>query len=243
MRVFYAVRTAVVMPVFFLLTMATAAYLTLVVTVRGETEHVDHVIRFWAIAFLRLNGITYEVHEAFHPDPARPVIYVSNHRSNADIPVHFLAVPGDLRYLAKKELFGIPVFGTAIRKIGIVEIDRKAGAAFIGAIDSAMERAMARGHSIMVYPEGTRSSGPELKPFKKGAFHIAVAHELDVVPVTIVGTSEIWPPHTRVISSGHVEVTIHDPIPTAGLDASDVAKLTEHARDIIKDTFLARRQS
>lgn len=88
-----------------------------------------------------------------------------------------------------------------------------------------MARAKERGHSLIIFPEGTRSTDGTLHDFKKGAFRIAIANDLTVVPVTIDGTWQVWRPNSRVFYPGDVTTTIHEPIPTADLAITDIDEL------------------
>ncbi|MBT8212875.1 MAG: 1-acyl-sn-glycerol-3-phosphate acyltransferase, partial [Acidimicrobiia bacterium] len=168
---------------------------------------------------------------------AGPYVFASNHLSNFDIPLLFLAIPVPIRYLAKKELFRIPIFATGMRRIGIVEVDRDAAATARDAINVGVSQAVERGHSIMVYVEGHRSRDKRLQPFKRGAFRIAIDNRLPLVPVTIQGTWEVWPPGKKVVRSGRAVVVIGDPIDTSQMERSQVGELLDRARDEISATY------
>ena len=146
-------------------------------------------------------------------------------------------LPVSIRFLAKKELFKIPVFAQAMRAVGMVETDRSARGAAHRSINRQVARVMEMGKSLIIYPEGTRTDDGEIKPFKKGAFRIAVDNGLPVVPLTLYGAYEAWPPRTRICLGGPVTVVIHEPIPTGGLDSSDLDDLRDRARDAIVGTF------
>jgi 1-acyl-sn-glycerol-3-phosphate acyltransferase len=88
----------------------------------------------------------------------------------------------------------------------------------------------------MIYPEGTRSRDGKLQPFKKGAFRIAIDHDLAVVPVAIQGTREAWPPGSKFIYGGKVRAVIHDPITTEGLKPKDADELMKRVRSIILES-------
>ncbi|NNF70176.1 MAG: 1-acyl-sn-glycerol-3-phosphate acyltransferase, partial [Acidimicrobiia bacterium] len=109
------------------------------------------------------------------------------------------------------------------------------------AINVGVAAAVARGHSIMVYAEGHRSRDRRLQPFKRGAFRIAIDNGLPLVPVTVQGTWEVWPPGKKVVRSGRAVVVIGDPIDTSRMDRSQVGDLLDLARDTIATTYDALR--
>jgi 1-acyl-sn-glycerol-3-phosphate acyltransferase len=124
--------------------------------------------------------------------------------------------------------------GLAMRRIGMVKVDRQRGTAIHSEVNSGVKEATNRGHSLIIFPEGTRSVDGNPAPFKKGAFRIAIANSLTIIPVTIQGTWEIWPPGQRTVTPGRViRTVIHDPIPTNGLTLSDMDDVREQARKAI----------
>lgn len=143
----------------------------------------------------------------------------------------YSAVPLPIRYLAKKELFKIPILAPAMRAVGIVEVDRSGRSAAIESVNRQAAPVIERGHSLIIYPEGTRSRDGALHAFKKGAFMMAVAAEMPVLPVTIHGTWEAWRPHTPWVRGGQTITVIIDPaIETAGSQRSDIEAIRDRAR-------------
>ncbi len=167
---------------------------------------------------------------------------MSNHLSNFDVPLLFRAIPTPIRYLAKKELYKIPVFAQALHVAGIIKIDRGAGARSYAAINEGVAKAKENGYSLIVFAEGTRSRDGDIHPFKKGAFRMAISTGLPVVPVTVNGTWDVWPPESKLFYKGHADVFIHEPIPTADLAPSDIETLRERVYEIIAADF-SRHQS
>jgi 1-acyl-sn-glycerol-3-phosphate acyltransferase len=154
-----------------------------------------------------------------------------NHLSSVDIWAVFLAVPVPLRFIAKKQLGQIPLFGWAMRAGRFIFIDRQNAASARRSIDEAADR-IRKGTSVVIFPEGTRSRDGRLAAFKKGGFHLAINSGADIVPVAIRGSREVMPRGSLLIRPGTVEIEIGEPIPTAGLRTEDrdamVAKV--HAR-------------
>ena len=166
-----------------------------------------------------------------HLDPAATYVVVSNHQSILDPIVHLRMLPLSLRALAMGELFQIPVLGRAMRTTGMIEVDRDCPD--FGQIDAAAARSLAAGHSLLVFPEGRISPDGAIGAFKDGAFIIAAANQMPVLPVAIHGTRRIWPPGRRAIRSGQVRITVGRPLPTSHQAGHDAARLCDQARDAI----------
>ncbi len=231
-----AVRTAIVVPTFIAFTGVIASVLIAVTVLRPQTRFADVLIRFWSRVFLFTGGARYQITGQEHVDPEGQYVFIANHQSNLDIPLMFCTAPVPIRYLAKKELFKIPIFAMAMRRVGIVKVDRARGAAIHTEVNAGVAAAKARGHSLIIFPEGTRTTDGKLQPFKKGAFRIAISNQLDIVPVTIQGTWAIWPPGSKTFSPGKAKATIHPPIRTAGMDLSDINALRDTVHSAITDT-------
>jgi 1-acyl-sn-glycerol-3-phosphate acyltransferase len=198
---------------------------------RADSAATDRMVRWWAGVWLRAAGARVTVDGLEHFRSAAPCVIVSNHQSSLDPIVCLRAVPVSLRVLTMRELFRIPLLGPAMRTIGMIEVDRQNPD--VRQIDQAAARDLAAGHSLLAYPEGKISPGGAIGTFKDGAFIIAVASQVPVVPVAIHGTRLIWPPGRRAIHRGQVRVAAASPLLTTGLTRHDVAGLREQARDAI----------
>lgn len=193
---------------------------------------IERIIEWWAQRWLRAAKCTLEVRGTEHVDTSRSYVVIANHVSNFDVMACFAAVPLPIRYLAKKELFSIPILAQAMRAVGIVEVDRSGRAAAIASVNRQSRPVIERGHSLIIYPEGTRSYHGELQAFKKGAFAMAAAANMPILPVAINGTWEAWKPHSPWIrGKSHITVVIHEPVPTDGLTGAelDAVRLQTHA--------------
>lgn len=139
-------------------------------------------------------------------------LVMSNHQSLYDIPVLFVVLGSEMRMIAKKELFRVPVFGPALEAGGFVSIDRTDHHAAVRSLQHA-HRLLEAGTHVWIAPEGTRSDTGELLPFKKGAFHLALESALPILPVTLAGTRDALPARAvRSRKGAQVRVTIHPPI-------------------------------
>ena len=210
-----------------------AAISAVIAARRGKDATVERIIDAWSMAWLKAGRVNLEVRGADKVDPARSYVVVANHASAFDIMACFKAVPIPIRFLAKKELFRIPLLATAMRAIGIVEVDRQARVGIQEQISAQAKELIAKGRSVIIYPEGTRTKTGVMGPFKKGAFTIAISSGLPVLPVTVLGSYAAWRPGTMWVRGGDITVIIDDPIETEGLPASDTGELRDRARQVI----------
>lgn len=162
-----------------------------------------------------------------------PYVLVSNHQSLYDIPALLVALPFSVRMAAKQELFSIPIWGRALLAAGFVPIDRSSPERAYAALHDAGEKMRAESMSLYIAPEGTRSSGGTLGPFKKGAFDLARTTSLAILPLAIFGTREIHATGSREVHIGRkVTVRILPPIPPTLID--DLSKAAEMTREYIQ---------
>ncbi len=180
----------------------------------------DPVARAWGKGIVAAAGVK-PVVEGLEKLPTRTAIYVGNHQSNFDVPLIFSEVPRHLRFVAKAELFRIPVLGAAMKAIGNIKVDRSGGEkdreTMAKAIDEVRERV-----NILFFAEGTRSEDGVLRPFKKGAFILAIQSGVPILPFAIAGTRHILPKKGRWIHAGQrAALVFGDPISTAGMKAED----------------------
>jgi 1-acyl-sn-glycerol-3-phosphate acyltransferase len=138
-----------------------------------------------------------------------------NHQSHFDIPVLLGCLQTQFRWLAKAELFNIPIFGRAMRGCGYISIDRANREAAFASIRQASDAI--RGQvSVLIFPEGTRSPDGKLLPFKKGGFVLAADSGVPILPIGIYGTGRILPKKKLLLDPGPVVLWIHPPIVTTG---------------------------
>ncbi len=171
------------------------------------------ITKLWGFCLIKCIGVKPEVHGLEHIAPDRPYIYAANHQSFFDIFVLLAVLPPTVRFLAKIELFAIPLFGQALSRAGSLPVDRSNRQAAMKSIDRAA-RAVREGGSIIIFPEGTRATTPELLPFKKGGFVLAIKSGQPIVPVSLSGSRFIMPRGGRRVRSGPLRVVFGQPIPT-----------------------------
>ena len=207
----------------------------------GENK-VHHIARIWARTLLLLSNTRVEVIGDENVLTGKPQIFMSNHQSDIDILVVLGFVPGQFRWIAKKELFKIPVFGGAMRNAGYIEIDRQNHEKALRSLDIAAQK-IREGKSVMTFPEGTRSRDGAIKPFKQGMFHLAIKAGVPIVPVCIIGAGAIMPKRSLLINPGKVTMIIDKPIDVTGFHAENRAELIERVRNVICDHYSRRAPS
>jgi 1-acyl-sn-glycerol-3-phosphate acyltransferase len=231
------VRTIILIPLFFVYTMITAGTVTWIGKRNRKSPKVEQTIQTWARRFLQIPPVEIEVMGAEHVDASRRYVVVSNHISNFDIPVLFRAVPTPIRFLAKKELYKIPLLGPGMDMAGIVKVDRGGARSTREAINTAAAETYRRGFSLLVFAEGTRSRTGEMADFHTGAVRIARYNEADLLPVVIAGSFDINPPGSKLVYPGTVQVRILPPIPSAGIEPGDIRKVTNQMRKDMGDVY------
>jgi 1-acyl-sn-glycerol-3-phosphate acyltransferase len=200
------------------------------------TRHkVDGRLRSWARKVLDRADVRLDVRGRDDVDWSKTSVVMSNHQSHFDIPIACATVPGSLRFIAKKELYSIPVFGRALREAGMIRIDRQDRERAIESLREAAD-ALKGGVNVWIAPEGTRSRTGALGALKKGGFFLARETETPILPMCIDGAYAILPPKTRTIAKGRtVKVTFGRPIPTAGRERDDLmADVERFYRDNLK---------
>lgn len=166
---------------------------------------------FWAWTLMKLGGIKLEIMGRENLPENETVVYMANHQSDLDWPVIFMAVPGKYLFLAKKELFDVPIFGTYMRIQKYIPIERDKIRKSFKTYDDVVNL-IRSGNSVVIYPEGTRSYNEELQRFKSFSFAFLREARVKVVPVAIDGSINIQKKGSKLISPGKVKVTILPPI-------------------------------
>lgn len=200
----------------------------------GRGGNVPHLVaRLWARSILFVSRVKVSVQGLHHIDPIGTYIYMVNHQSMYDILVVLGYLPVQFRWLAKMELFRIPVFGYAMARAGYISIDRSDRRSAHKSLQEAAEK-IARGVSVVVFPEGTRSTDGQIKPFKAGGFHLAIRSGQPIVPVVICGTGHVMRKGSLRIRPGRVMVSINPPVDTSSYNNRTKQLLMESLRSTMK---------
>lgn len=201
---------------------------------KGNTPH--KVAGIWARSILTVSRIKVTVKGLSNIDSIKSCIYMPNHQSNFDIPVLLGHLNVQFRWLAKVELFRIPLFGHAMRRAGYISIDRSNRKSAFKSLKRAAT-IIREGVSVIIFPEGTRNKESNIGPFKKGGFVLAVDSEVSIVPVIIHGTRKIMPTKKLLIQPRDVILEIQKPIETKNYTRKTKEDLMEKVRQIISDSF------
>jgi 1-acyl-sn-glycerol-3-phosphate acyltransferase len=187
--------------------------------------------RAWSRLILTTTGVRVECTGLERLDPARSYVLASNHQSIYDIPILFASLPLQLRIVSKESLGAFPFLGWHLRRTGHLLVDRRNPGADIL---QKMTRLVSEAHSLIVFPEGTRSADGRVARFKKGSFLVAIDAGLPVVPVSVSGSRDVMTKARLMVCPGRVRVIVHDPISTAGATRDEGRALATRVRDIVR---------
>ena len=193
----------------------------------------DKAGRHWARAILRAAGARVVLDGVENLRTDVPQILASNHQSWFDVFALAADLPVRYRFVAKRELGGIPVFGRAWKSCGHVSVDRGNRESAIESLDQAWREVHQDRLTMVLFPEGTRSPDGRLLPFKKGAFVLAIQGQVPLVPVAVVGSRDIMPKGGKRVRAGEIRIRIGQPIPTAGTTLQDRDRLLQECRAAI----------
>ncbi|AFM25395.1 lysophospholipid acyltransferase family protein [Desulfomonile tiedjei] len=210
--------------------------LVIIASLLFSEEPAFRLARLWATIVAKGMGITFSFHGTENITPGTSYIVTPNHQSNADILGLLSKLPVKFRWVIKKELLRVPLFGHALSRTGAIALDRSDRTQAVSKLQQG-ESKLKDGWSILIYPEGTRTSDGNIQSFKKGGFMMAVHTGIPILPVTCNGAFKILPKKTIWLRPGHISFTIGAPIPTAGLTEADVPDLMEKTSNAIMEHF------
>ena len=211
----------------------TLAYPRVVLSIFDRSGDLAHkVARLWGRWILASAGVRVRVRGREKLLQGRPQVVFSNHCSYFDVYCLLAHLPIQFRWLAKEELFRIPLFGKAMEYGGYLPIDRSNPRRAHRSVIAAAERIRA-GTSIVIFPEGTRSPDGRLQEFKSGGAILAIRAQVPVVPIAILGTYEVMPKGSLRVRPRPVEIRVGEPISTEGLSQRDREDLLRRARQSI----------
>ncbi len=205
-------------------------------------NNVHKVAKIWGKILLMISNTKVQVIGKENILRGKPQVFMANHQSDFDILITLAYVPGQFRWIAKKELFAIPVFGRAMKGAGYIEIDRQNHEKALLSLDQAALR-IREGKSVMTFPEGTRSRDGEIKAFKQGTFYLAIQSGVPIVPISIIGSGEIMPKGSLKVKPGKIKLVIDKPIDVKGYTLENRQQLIDRVRQIIIENYDAYRDA
>jgi 1-acyl-sn-glycerol-3-phosphate acyltransferase len=205
----------------------------LVAWLAGVSDHgLQWAPRLWASLLMAGIGCRVSASGLENLEPGATYVFAGNHSSALDIPALQTVLPSNFRWVAKQELFRIPVFGQALKAVGDIPLDRSAGRQALQSLIEASRR-VERDASVVIFPEGTRSDDGELLPFKSGSFLLAIKSGRPVVPFWLQGAHQALVNDSLLLDPGPIQVICGQPIVVEGLSNGDRDQLSELVRQRI----------
>lgn len=193
--------------------------------------------RKWSRSLIRIAKIDLDITGKIDTSEGQTYIFISNHTSLFDIPILVHALQVNLRIIYKKELEKIPLFGWGLALSPYISIVRDDPRNSMQSIDQAASF-IRNGDSVVIYPEGTRSKDGKIQPFKRGAFLLASRAGKPIIPITIIGASQIMSPGSFRLSSGKVRVIIHEKVENNAQNKKDEVALMTKVFSIVAEPLL-----
>ncbi|HSK18136.1 MAG TPA: lysophospholipid acyltransferase family protein [Longimicrobiales bacterium] len=200
----------------------------------ASSRFYDQIPRYWARWILWATGVRVEVQGVENLSPDSAQIIVSNHVSWYDVLALAAWTPKRYRFVAKKELSRVPLWGHAWVAAGHISVDRTDNQSAVASLDQAGRTILEDNSSVIIFAEGTRSRNGELQPFKKGAFILALQNGIDIVPTAVLGTHHIMSRDSWRIRSGRIIVRYGPPVSPAGYDVRRRDELIARVRSEVE---------
>ncbi|MBW2092656.1 MAG: 1-acyl-sn-glycerol-3-phosphate acyltransferase [Deltaproteobacteria bacterium] len=197
---------------------------------KGNGVHI--MARYYARILIKCGFIRVRIEGKENLEPGANYIFAANHSSIFDILVLMAYLPIQFRWLAKKSLFSLPVYGHSMKLAGYIPIDRSNPREGVKSLEKAAEK-VRKGASVIIFPEGTRSDDGQIGEFKRGGFILAVKAGLPIVPVSISGAHRVMPARTFKVYPGPIKVVFGKPIPTKDIKRSEQNQLMAEVRKVI----------
>ncbi len=193
--------------------------------------------RVWARIILTATGVRVTIQGKEKIKKGQTYIIISNHQSHFDGPVIAQTLGIQFRWVAKKELLNIPIFGHCLYACGNIFIDRSNRESALRSIETGIQE-LPEGVGVMFFAEGTRSANGRLGRFKKGGFTAALQTGLPILPITVNGSAKALPKESVVFSSSKIDVIVGDPIETTEYTHEQIDALMEKTRDAIGSNLI-----
>jgi 1-acyl-sn-glycerol-3-phosphate acyltransferase len=216
------------------LVLGTFAFITYPFDRRGRVGH--SYARLWGKIALLANRVKVRVEGMEQLNGKGPYIFMSNHQGYYDIFTLLSCLPYQFKWLAKKELFSVPILGWTMAAVGYIRIDRGGTRDTVRAMDEAA-RKIQDGMSVVIFPEGSRSPDGSIQPFKKGGFTLAIKSKVPIVPIAISGSRDIMPKDRLTATAGEIRMFVGHPIEIQHYSLRDRESLMGKVRETIIEKF------
>ena len=211
-----------------------------ILTIKGDMKkreaYIHKIVHSWAKFVMTIAGAKVNVIGLENLPKDQTVLFVSNHQSNFDIPLLLSSIDIPIGFIAKKELEKWPFIGTWMKYINCIFMDRdnlrKSAESIVEGINL-----LKSGHSMVIFPEGTRSIGKPVDEFKGGSFKLATKSKCPIVPLTINGTYQLLEANNNMIKSADIELVVHPLIDVNKLSKEELEELPETVHSIIINKY------
>jgi 1-acyl-sn-glycerol-3-phosphate acyltransferase len=192
--------------------------------------------RVWGLFILFVSRVRVRVEGLDYLDKSQGFVFMANHLSMFDHWSFLAKLPFQFRFAAKASLFKIPFLGWHLRRSGNIPVDRSNPRKTLDSFKAIGEKVQS-GLSLVIYPEGARTWGDSMAPFKRGPFLLAKYAQAPIVPVTIIGAHRRLARGSMIIHPGTMEMIIHPPIPFADYKEMEIHELSDKVRQIIQKSY------
>lgn len=206
----------------------------------GRVREANRLIVWWSRALLASFGVRVEAVGLEHARGMGPCVILSSHRSHLDGPILLCTLPFDFSFVIKRSLARIPLWGWAVTRAGYVAIDRSDHADGVAGMKRAAEM-VRQGRRVLTFPEGTRGTTDEFRPFKKGGVVLAIEAQVPILPVAVAGSFDLLPKGATRARPGRVVVAVGPPIPTADRTYEDREAVVREAEAVIQGLYAEAR--
>ena len=190
----------------------------------------------WAAGMIWGARAKLEISGLENVDFSKPHVFVCNHQSMIDIPILFNVIPANLHFVLKKELLYVPLIGAYAWAMGMIFVDRKQQSLTLSSVRK-IGRLVRMGRSVVAFPEGTRSRGRGIRPFKRGVFFAASEAGVAIVPMALEGADRVLPSDHFAIRPGVVRISLGKPVQTSNLTSQQRLELPETMRKVVLQLY------
>lgn len=202
----------------------------------SERDAIIHSVpQKWSQTIMKITGSKVIV-EGKENLPEGPVVFISNHEGDFDIPTLLASIEKPFGFISKVEVKKVPVLSSWMTVMNCVFLDRSDRRKAIQSIRDGVQ-SLKEGHSIFIFPEGTRSKGGPIGEFKSGSFRLAKDGKVPIVPISISGTSDVFEKNGRLVKPANIHVKILPEVPPTIFEQKDINEVASYVRGLIEESI------
>jgi 1-acyl-sn-glycerol-3-phosphate acyltransferase len=210
-----------------------------IMPVEKRDKIIHNVPQRWARTVMKISGSKVNVSgQEYIPDG--PVVMVCNHEGDFDIPALLASIEKPFGFISKVEVKKAPIISSWMKVMNCVFIDRRNRQSAIKSLREGAEF-LRQGHSLVIFPEGTRSKGGPVAPFKVGGFRLAQDAGVPIVPISIKGTADVFEKNGRLIKPAPIDICVCPPVNPKIVKEKDARLLAHDVREIICSSLSEKR--